>query len=375
MKRMIALFLICSLLLCSCTTVSNYSDTTSDTMISINDDTTKTSFTGLNDPDILPYLSDQAYYTLEASLDKTEYKIEDVESIYRSKEYIEELEFNSKENVYFGFTLSEIAEQFDGTSYVYALNDKGETIIQEVISYDDTYDKVIKNVAIGTGVILISVTVALITKNPASAVGANKTIKAIFAISSTAAKHATIGSFTSSLLEGSMTAFLEALKTKDLEQIAKAGLLGASEGYKWGAIFGALDGTVDGIRTVGNTKYFKDGTKQAEKYWEGIEFTKGKDGEMHPRFEKWAIETAKFDKPTLQNALNHTGLSGDYYYDKKLANMQVGLKDVPEGYVWHHVEDMQTLILIPKDLHNVSSGGMPHVGGASLIEQFLGIKN
>lgn len=45
----------------------------------------------------------------------------------------------------------------------------------------------------------------------------------------------------------------------------------------------------------------------------------------------------------------------------------------PAGYVWHHVEDMQTMILIPQDLHSVAMGGMAHTGGASLIKALLGL--
>ena len=366
--RIIALFLCCALLLSGCA-VQNNDDT-----IPVNSEKTiEPSFSGMDDPTLIPYISDQVYKGLEAELNQNDYVVENIQTTYFSKEYLEELEYNSKENVYFGFTLSEIAAQFDGTSYVYAIDDEGKTVIQEVVAYDDTYDKVIKNVAIGTGVILVCVTVAIITKNPAAAAGAGKTIKAIFAVSSTAAKSGTTMALKSSAFGGTMSALIESTQTDDVKQISKAGLLGASEGFKWGAIFGTVKGSFDGIKVVNNTRYFPDGSAQATKYPQGVEFTKSSNGEVYPRFEKWAKATAKFDVPTKAAAENHTGLSGNYWYDSKLANAQCGYDYTPSGYVWHHVEDMKTMILIPQDLHSVCFGGMHHSGGASLIREFLGL--
>ena len=279
----------------------------------------------------------------------------------------------NKEVKLFGFTLAEIAAQFEGTSYVYAIDENGHTVVQEVLSYDDTYDKVIKNVAIGAGVILVCVTVAVITKNPVAAAGAGKTVKVLFAVSSTAAKSGTTIALKSAAFGGTVSTIVEATRTNDVEKISKAGLLGASEGFKWGAILGTVKGTIDGIKIVNNTHYFPDGSSQATKYPQGIEFTKFANGKSYPRFEKWAKATAKFDMPTKEAALNHTGLSGNYWYDSKLANAQCGFAQTPAGYVWHHVEDMQTMILVPQDVHSIYFGGMSHSGGASLIREFLGL--
>ena len=105
-----------------------------------------------------------------------------------------------------------------------------------------------------------------------------------------------------------------------------------------------------------------------------MDFTIGPGGKEYPRFEKWSIAEAKFKKPTLKAAKNHTGLSGNYYWDSKLANELNGFSKTPSGYVWHHVEDMQTMILVPQDLHSSYFGGMSHVGGASIIKEYLNLK-
>lgn len=369
MKRIIAILLCCTLLLCGCVAKEKPKEDTSEN--NLVDE--QVSFDSMSDPQLLPYISDKVYLALAENLNNTEFLIEDVQTTYISKEYLEELDYNSKENVYFGFTLSEIAAQFEGTSYVFAIDENGQTVVQEVVAYDDTYDKVIKNVAIGAGVILVCVTVALITKNPAAAAGAGKAVKVLFAVSSTAAKSGTTIALKSAAFGGTVSTIVEATKTNDIEQISKAGLLGASEGFKWGAIFGTAKGTVDGIRIVNNTHYFPDGSAQATKYPQGVEFTKAANGKMYPRFEKWAKATAKFDAPTKEAALNHTGLSGNYWYDSKLANAQCGFPQTPPGYVWHHVEDMKTMILVPQDVHSIYFGGMSHSGGASLIREFLGL--
>ena len=158
---------------------------------------------------------------------------------------------------------------------------------------------------------------------------------------------------------------------------------GLAQGFMLGGIFFAISSSISAIRSIivstksGNkigqsivreTKFFSEGTEQAIKYPGGVEYTNG-----FPRFEKWAKASAKFVKPTLNAGKNHTGLSGNYYWDSKLANAQCGFKTTPKGYVWHHVEDMQTLILVPQDLHSTAFGGMFHKGGASLIKEFLGL--
>lgn len=376
MKRIIALLLTMTLLLTGCGLSTKQSDTSTTEVIQtqqpmIEDEAPD--FESLADTDLPVYLENVVYSELVDNLDSEQYFVEGVETVYVSKEYLDEVAFNSQANIFFGYTLAELDECFQGQKYIFTLGDEGKTEVQEFQAYDDTYDQIIKNVAIGTGVILVCVTVAIITKNPAASATAGKTVKMIFTASSMGAKAGTKMALQGAAFGGTISAFLEALKTNDLEEIKKAALLGASDGFKWGAIFGTVKGVADGIRVVGNSRFFPSGSEQAAKYPEGVEYTVGPNDVKYPRFEKYAKATAKFDTPTLEAATNHTGLSGNYWYDSKLANAQCGFAQTPEGYVWHHVEDMKTMILVPQDLHSVAMGGMSHTGGASLIKAFLGL--
>ena len=330
-------------------------------------------FTGMNNPELLEYTEDEIYSSLVTNLSDEEYYVQEVSAVYISKEYLEELEYNSKTNVFFGYSLEDLDAQFKGTRYAFTLGDEGETVVRPFEAYDDSYKIMLKNVAIGTGVILVCVTVAAITKNPASLAAAGKTVKIIYAISSKGATTGVVRAVQMAGAGGITSAVIEAIQHGNWDEVKKAGLLGASKGFKFGAIFGTVEGIFTGIKTIGNTRYFPENTPQAAKYPEGVEFTPGANGESYPRFEKWRIQTATFDSPSLESALNHTGLSGDYYWDAKLANAQVGLKYTPLGYVWHHVEDMRTMILIPQDLHSLAMGGMRHTGGAALIRALLGL--
>lgn len=387
MKRLIAFSLCVAMLLSGCGTVSNNTPETTSiptatpaespfpTEILLSEaDEQEVQFDELSDAELLDYVENAVYAELVETLDPDEYFVEGVETKYVSREYLEEVAFNSQSNIFFGYTLAELNEQFQGAHYIYTLGDDGQTAVQELVEvHDDTYDRVVKNVLIGSGVILVCVTVAVITKNPAASATAGRTVKLIFTASSMGAKAGTKMALQAAGFGGLTAAIMEGFRTGDWDQALKAGLLGASEGFKFGAIFGTVEGIADGIIIVGNTRFFKPGSPQALKYPEGVEFTAGADGLPYPRFEKWAKATAKFDAPTLEAAANHTGLSGTYYWDAKLANAQCGFTQTPAGYVWHHVEDMQTMILIPQDLHSVAMGGMSHTGGASLIRAFLGL--
>ena len=108
------------------------------------------------------------------------------------------------------------------------------------------------------------------------------------------------------------------------------------------------------------TRYFREGTPQAEKYPDGVYF----DEFGYPRFEPYIVDDASV---TLDIGV----LNGNYAHDAALANQAMGWTETPAGCVWHHVEDGQTLILLPQDLHNVAMGGMAHNGGASVIRATL----
>lgn len=383
MKRIIALLLSMALLFSGCAqTQTSSQDTTAPTHsvsentneVPVTESNDEIDFNSLEDAELLSYFENTVYTELVQTLDPELFYIEEVSTAYVSKEYLKELEYNSQSNIFFGYSLADLDVMFQGTRYVFTLDESGQTGVQELVEIEDeTYDRIIRNVAIGSGVILVSATVAIVTKNPAVSASAGKAVKIIFTASSMGAKSGTTLALKSAAFGGTAAAIVEAIRTGDIENIIDAGLLGASEGFMFGAIFGTVKGIADGIKVVGNSRFFPDGSEQAIKYPEGVEFTKATDGNIYPRFEKWAKATAKFDTPTLDKALNHTGLSGNYYWDAKLANAQCGFSQTPAGYVWHHVEDMKTMILIPQDLHSVAMGGMSHTGGASLIKALLGL--
>jgi len=58
--------------------------------------------------------------------------------------------------------------------------------------------------------------------------------------------------------------------------------------------------------------------------------------------------------------------SGDNYKDFKAANEKIGLTETPSGYTWHHIEDGESMILVPRSIHDSTMGGFPHSGGAAL---------
>ena len=241
MKRLIALILVCALL-AGCTPQVNNSSTdptTSMTEVQQTIEYTFTEedmpeFTGLDDTALLTYLENTVYTNLVTELDNEMYFVENVSAIYISKEYLEEVAYNSQENIYFGYTLSELDAYFQGTRYVFTLGDDGQTIVTEFQEYDDTYDQILKNVAIGTGVILICVTVSVVS----GGLGA-PAVSLIFAAS---AKTGTIMGLSSGLFSGVSAGVVTGIETGDFDEAMKAAALAGSEGFKWGAIIGSVSG-------------------------------------------------------------------------------------------------------------------------------------
>lgn len=190
-------------------------------------------FSGMNDPAPLQYIEDDLYENLVTSLDSDEYFVENVQAVYISQEYLDEIAYNSQSNVFFGFTLAELEAQFSGERYVFTLGDDGTTQVQPFEDYDDTYDRILHNIAVGTGVILICVTVSVVTG------GAAPAVSMIFAMS---AKTATVAGVSGGLLGGVASGIVTGIQTHDWDAALKAAALTGSENFKWGTITGAIGG-------------------------------------------------------------------------------------------------------------------------------------
>ena len=228
MKKIVALLLIVSLLACSLP--ASFAEEAQLPAGSV----PEAGFSGMNDPNLLRYTEDTIYENLVATLDSDEYFVENVSAVYISQEYIDELAYNSQANIYFGYTLQELAEQFQGKKYIFTLGDDGSTIVTEFEEYDDTYDRALKNVAIGTGVILVCVTVSLVS----AGLGA----PAVSMIFSVAAQSGTKMALSGGIMGGVAAGIVTGVQTGDMDEALKAAALAGSEGFKWGAISGALAG-------------------------------------------------------------------------------------------------------------------------------------
>ena len=92
----------------------------------------------------------------------------------------------------------------------------------------------LKNVAIGTGVILVCVTVSVV-----SAGAGAPAVSMIFAAS---AKTGTAFALSSGSLSAVASGIVIGIETGDMDEALKAAALSGSEGFKWGAISGVISG-------------------------------------------------------------------------------------------------------------------------------------
>ncbi len=212
-------------------------------------------FERLNDPAFLQYLEDSAYAYLEANIEGEDYIIEDIGAIYISQEYIDEVAYNTKANVYFGYTLAELNEAFEGRRYIFTLGGEGQTTVQEFEAFPDNTNAILlRNIAVGTGVILLCITVSVITAGmaPAGAGAALATASSVQKISMifvAAANSATKAALIGSAIGAASSAVIVGTQTEDLYETIQAMKVSASEGFKMGAICGAISGGVqEGIR-------------------------------------------------------------------------------------------------------------------------------
>ena len=221
MKRIISFMLMLAIVCCYCFPMQCFAEN------SVPD------FKRLNDSALIGYMEDTIYSALLENLEGEEYFVENVSAVYISQEYIDELEYNSRVNIFFGYSLDELAAQFKDDRYVFTLGDDGQTVVQPFEDANDIYNTVIKNVAIGSGVILICVTVSVATA------GAAPAMSLIFAAS---AKTATVMAASGAALGAVSAGVVTGIQTHDFDEALEAAAVGGSEGFKWGAISGAIAG-------------------------------------------------------------------------------------------------------------------------------------
>ncbi|SFC90706.1 HNH/ENDO VII family nuclease [Ruminococcus albus] len=259
MKKILACLLSCTLLLTGCglSISENDSNEITTTTIAVENNNTEykeetiaqsiayidtnseeyinsLGFQTLDDPELDRYVEDTIYSQLVSQLDSDDYFVQNIETTYISKEYLEELEYNSQANIFFGYKLDELDQQFQGTKYVFTLGNDGQTTVIPFEDYDGTYDEIIKNVAVGSGVILICVTVSVVSGGAGA-----PAVSMIFAAS---AKNAAIFALSSAAISGTASGIVEGYQTGNIENALKSAALNASEGFKWGAISGAVSG-------------------------------------------------------------------------------------------------------------------------------------
>jgi RHS repeat-associated protein len=81
------------------------------------------------------------------------------------------------------------------------------------------------------------------------------------------------------------------------------------------------------------------------------------DNDGFPDFTPWSLRTVRVQ-----------GLTGDYRTDAKMALAAAGMTSTPDKMVWHHHQDGQSMMLVPKVINNARDGGVAHTGGAAVID-------
>lgn len=234
-----------------------------------------------------------------------------VDVTYYPKEYIKALTSNSKENIYFGYKLSELNELYVGKRYYFTCDDSGDTIVKEFELYEDNlYMQALQNVAVGTGIIIISVTITLATGGFGAPVVAGSAVSAINIIFSSAATSAAVSAISGGAISSVVAGATVAFQKNDWEEIQKATILAGSEGFLWGAIIGTGTGMFSGAVQYG----------KALKAAKALPKTKIDDVLRHTPSNngKWADGTrgnGKFisDDPVTQRILSEKGVDGIIY--------------------------------------------------------------
>ena len=356
MRKILMLFLALLIAISTCWTPWQQSVSAQEVQEVGLDEETLAKYQSLDDPALLEYIENSVYHDVVSQIDNNQYIVENVQAVYVSKEYLEELEYNSKENEWFGYKSSELTQMFQGKQYMFTLGKDGNTEVKEFEHWqEDNLTKIMKNVAIGTGVILVCVTVSVATAGTAPA------ISVIFAAS---AKTATTMAVSSSLIGGAVDGIVQGVQTGDINQALEDAALSGSEGFKVGAITGAVTGgagkwlQLRNYVKAGNLGYNQVAEAQKLKY--PAEIIKGMTPAEFELYKKEGLRAYKIkDRIVLLNPAKIKAQLSQVV-EEGITNAQrlsqgKSLIDVATGdpYELHHVlQDKEgVLALLPKEIH------------------------
>ena len=251
--------------------------------------------------------------------------------------------------------------------------DDGKTVVNEFQEYDDTYDQIIKNVAVGTGVILICVTVSAVSGGVGAAA-----VSSVFAV---AAKSGTVCALSSGVIGGAASGTIAYMETGDVNESLKSAALEGSKEFKWGAIIGSISGAAS------QTSKLKGCTRNGLSMSDAAKIQK--DSKFSPDTIK-QFKSMKEYEVYKKAGLHERTLDGkkilprdiDLQFKSKLADgtevnnlkrMLNGLAPLEPStgapYELHHINQKAegTLAILTKDEHRCNSGILHTAGKESEI--------
>lgn len=355
MKKIIALLLASVMCLSGCTSNTNTNKTEESTSTETTSEKTETSessakdldWDSLDDEESKQYLVDSIQANLENDLGSDDYKINEIYTSYVSKEYLEEIDYNSQSNIWFGYTIDEIDEAMGDTQYVFTMDENNNTEVIPFEAYtDDTNKKILKNVAIGSGVILVLTSLSVVTAS------AGVVTVSVALTTSGAAAGATSGAALGAGTAFVLTTIVESIKTGKLDsETLKSGLVGASEGFKFGAIIGAAHGGRQSFvdykiasSTSSVIPAWQDSEKMAQSIFGGREQISFLDGEEVAQNTAGAVRPDLVDdaKKVAYEVKNYD-LKNNFGLLKSELNREVGERviNLPSGYTQKIVLDVR----------------------------------
>ena len=321
---------------------------------SYSDEDSANQFRTVQDDDLLSYMEDVVYYDMISDMDSSEYYVESVQAVYVSQEYIEELTYNSQENIYFGYHLSDIREAFGETPWFFTVDENGQTIVTEYTykEFEFEFSNMLRDLAIGAGVILVCATVSLVTA---------PTLPAVSMIMMVSAKTATTFALSSGAIGAVSSGLVTFVQTGDMNQSLQSAMDGGAKGFKIGAITGAVAGAgkeIAFLRHATATKHLS--LNEAAIIQRETGFPADVISQIH-NMEEYEV----FKSANLKSALigNKTALVADDIDWRSVIDGKTNLQRLLEGkapvdlngipYELHHIgqESGGTLALISKEIH------------------------
>ncbi len=187
----------------------------------------------VSDPGFLQQIGDAVYADVTGLLHSDDYAVTSVSAVFVSREYLEEVRYNSLPNVFFGYSVQELDEQFAGEKYFFTPDENNQMTVRTLETMEKAQPEWLRLLNIdpnAEGLFELRVSTRIYT--------GGEEMPAVSFLLFAAPDDAVELSVSEGKIAAVAAAAIEGIRTKSIGKAVNAARQAYGEGFSWNAVTG-----------------------------------------------------------------------------------------------------------------------------------------